>query len=97
MFQDECSFVSLRDVERGVQVLAWFYSKMDLFYPLIEKTKDSFRNPDDVSDDEELDEEDEYESLDEEEEVGSTFDSNGITNFSVFPENNNGMLVCISI
>ena len=35
--QDECSFVSLRDVERAVQVTSWFYSKMDLFLPLIKE------------------------------------------------------------
>ena len=28
--KDECSFVSLRDVERAVQVTAWFYRKMRL-------------------------------------------------------------------
>ncbi|XP_065675221.1 E3 ubiquitin-protein ligase rnf213-alpha-like isoform X3 [Hydra vulgaris] len=29
--KDECSFVSLRDVERALLVTSWFYKKMDLF------------------------------------------------------------------
>ena len=28
-FKDECSFVSLRDVERAMQVMVWFYEHMD--------------------------------------------------------------------
>ena len=30
MIQDECSFVSLRDLERSLLVTAWFYDKMDV-------------------------------------------------------------------
>eukprot|EP00794_Sanderia_malayensis_P006458 gene6457-7190_t len=40
--KNECSFVSLRDVERAVQVMSWFYSKMDTFLPLIIKRKKNF-------------------------------------------------------
>ena len=29
IFQDECSFVSLRDVERAMIVLKWFHSVLD--------------------------------------------------------------------
>ena len=29
--KDECSFVSLRDVERAMRVMLWFYSKLDFF------------------------------------------------------------------
>lgn len=29
-FQNECSFVSLRDVERAMKVIAWFYSNSEL-------------------------------------------------------------------
>jgi len=29
MFQDECSFVSLRDVERVLTVMSWFYNQSD--------------------------------------------------------------------
>uniref|UniRef100_A0A7M5U071 RZ-type domain-containing protein n=1 Tax=Clytia hemisphaerica TaxID=252671 RepID=A0A7M5U071_9CNID len=35
--KDECSFVSLRDVERAVQVTSWFHQKMGLFLPLIKE------------------------------------------------------------
>ena len=39
--QDECSFVSLRDVERAMIVFEYFCEKMDIFGPLInEKLKD---------------------------------------------------------
>ncbi|XP_032900200.1 E3 ubiquitin-protein ligase rnf213-alpha-like isoform X1 [Amblyraja radiata] len=31
--QDECSFVSLRDVERCMKVLAWFYEHRELLFP----------------------------------------------------------------
>ena len=29
ILQDECSFVSLRDVERVLEVMSWFYSEID--------------------------------------------------------------------
>ena len=35
--QDECSFVSLRDVERALKNLEWFYSKIEIFLPLMQK------------------------------------------------------------
>ena len=36
--QNECSFVSLRDVERAMIVLEYFYEKMDkVFAPLIDR------------------------------------------------------------
>jgi len=31
--EDECSFVSLRDVERAMIVFEYFYSKMEVFGP----------------------------------------------------------------
>ena len=31
--KDECSFVSLRDVERAMRVMLWFYSKLEYFRP----------------------------------------------------------------
>ena len=31
--KDECSFVSLRDVERAMTVMLWFYSKLEYFRP----------------------------------------------------------------
>ena len=34
-FKDECSFVSLRDVERAMQVLVWFYKRLDILGKLM--------------------------------------------------------------
>ena len=39
LLQDECSFVSLRDVERAMLVFEYFYDKMDLFSPLMDSVK----------------------------------------------------------
>ena len=53
--QDECSFVSLRDVERVLEVMSWFYNQRDnelLFQQM---------NTDFEEYDSELDEEDEDE------------------------------------
>ena len=33
--QDECSFVSLRDVERAIKVTSWFYKSMDFLESFI--------------------------------------------------------------
>ena len=33
--QDECSFVSLRDVERAMIVFEWFYENNDFFVELL--------------------------------------------------------------
>ena len=35
--QDECSFVSLRDVERAMLVFTYFFEKMDLFRNKMDK------------------------------------------------------------
>ena len=35
VFQDECSFVSLRDVERTLKVMAWFYRHRALLFELM--------------------------------------------------------------
>lgn len=37
LMQDECSFVSLRDVDRTLAVFTFFCEKWDKFHPLIEK------------------------------------------------------------
>lgn len=37
--QDECSFVSLRDVDRTLQVMMWFYSHKKLFELIDEKAE----------------------------------------------------------
>ena len=36
-FKDECSFVSLRDVERAMQVMVWFYNHVDTLGRLMRK------------------------------------------------------------
>ena len=36
-FQDECSFVSLRDVERAMIVFEYLYDMMDTFGPLMDR------------------------------------------------------------
>jgi hypothetical protein len=40
--QDECSFVSLRDVDRALQVMMWFYSHRRLFDKIDEKAQQFF-------------------------------------------------------
>ena len=36
-FQDECSYVSLRDVERAMILFQFFYDKCELFGPEIDR------------------------------------------------------------
>ena len=44
-FQNECSFVSLRDVERALIVFEYFYEKMEsVFAPLIKKRAEEYYN-----------------------------------------------------
>ena len=50
-FQNECSFVSLRDVERAMKVIMWFYSNSELIQRVI-KDNDSSRNEDSDSSEE---------------------------------------------
>ncbi len=35
--QGECSFVSLRDVERVLSVMAWFYRHRDMLFPMMDR------------------------------------------------------------
>ena len=37
LIKDECSFVSLRDVERAMQVMVWFYKHVDTLGGLMKK------------------------------------------------------------
>ena len=37
LIKDECSFVSLRDVERAMQVMVWFYKHVDTLGRLMRK------------------------------------------------------------
>ncbi len=46
--QDECSFVSLRDVDRAMIVFEYFYDKMALFGPLMEEWAEQHETDDDI-------------------------------------------------
>lgn len=46
VFQNECSFVSLRDVERTMNVMIWFYQHREVFRPLLEKIASEGHVPD---------------------------------------------------
>ena len=53
--QNECSFVSLRDVERAMIVFEYFYERMDLFAPLMNnKAIEELKDKHVVESDEEL-------------------------------------------
>ncbi|XP_033105070.1 E3 ubiquitin-protein ligase RNF213-like [Anneissia japonica] len=58
--KNECSFVSLRDVERTLNVMVWFFNKRRLLQPLIEK---ELENAKDIVE-KEMDSEEEYKSED---------------------------------
>ncbi|XP_077980164.1 E3 ubiquitin-protein ligase rnf213-alpha-like [Glandiceps talaboti] len=60
--KNECSFVSLRDVERTMNVLVWFYEHKMIDQLMREKAKTDYDDETDDEDDE--DEEDEYEPMD---------------------------------
>ena len=57
--KDECSFVSLRDVERAMQVMVWFYKHVDTLGRLMKKViiKQRREEGEDVEDDDDEDEE----------------------------------------
>ena len=56
--KDECSFVSLRDVERAMQVMVWFYSHVDTLGRLMKKviTEQRREEGDEVDEDDDVDE-----------------------------------------
>lgn len=61
IIQDECSFVSLRDVERAMNVMVWFYNHREVLNPLMDETvddqdeeSDSDNDVDDSDDDEDI-------------------------------------------
>ena len=56
-FKDECSFVSLRDVERAMQVMVWFYKHADTLGRLMRKVAAEKRREEGVDVDEDDDEE----------------------------------------
>ena len=59
-FKDECSFVSLRDVERAMQVMVWFYNHVDTLGRLMRKVVAEQRREEgeEVDEDDEDDEDD---------------------------------------
>ena len=65
--QNECSFVSLRDVERAMKVIVWFYSNSELIDEVIreegnDKDEDS---SEESSEDQDEDSNDEHERTEE--------------------------------
>ena len=56
-FKDECSFVSLRDVERAMQVMVWFYKHADTLGRLMEKVTAKQRRVEGLDVDEDDDQE----------------------------------------
>ena len=54
--QDECSFVSLRDVERAMNVMVWFYNHRNAVNPLMDDDTDEDSDDDDDDSDVEYDE-----------------------------------------
>ncbi|RMX46188.1 hypothetical protein pdam_00007847 [Pocillopora damicornis] len=57
---DECSFVSLRDVERAMQVMVWFYKHVDTLGRLMKKVTAEQRREEGLD----VDEDDEEEEMD---------------------------------
>lgn len=51
--QDECSFVSLRDVERTLSVFGWFYHQDNIFEKMDQLTNSEILDSDIESDDDE--------------------------------------------
>ncbi|XP_022806308.1 E3 ubiquitin-protein ligase rnf213-alpha-like [Stylophora pistillata] len=60
---DECSFVSLRDVERAMQVMVWFYKHVDTLGRLMRKVTADQRRDEGLDVDEEDEEEEEEEPI----------------------------------
>ena len=57
LIKDECSFVSLRDVERAMQVMVWFYKHVDTLGKLMRKVTAEQRREEGLDVDEDDDEE----------------------------------------
>ena len=57
LIKDECSFVSLRDVERAMQVMVWFYTHVDTLGRLMRKVTAEQRREEGLDVDEDDDEE----------------------------------------
>ena len=59
LIKDECSFVSLRDVERAMQVMVWFYKHVDTLGRLMKKVTAEQRREEGLD----VDEDDEEEEM----------------------------------
>ena len=57
LIKDECSFVSLRDVERAMQVMVWFYKHVDTLGGLMKKVTAEQRREEGLDVDEDAEEE----------------------------------------
>ena len=57
-FKDECSFVSLRDVERAMQVMVWFYNHVNTLGRLMKEVLTEQRREEGFDDDEDDDDDD---------------------------------------
>lgn len=54
--QDECSFVSLRDVKRAMEVMVWFHKRYKQFSPLLKNDRNEEESSEDDSESEEEEE-----------------------------------------
>ena len=52
-FQEECSFVSLRDVKRVLDVMTWFYERRNLLFHFMDELALKEMVPNSANDDEE--------------------------------------------
>ena len=71
VLQDECSFVSLRDVERVLQVMMWFYRHREMLFTRMNKLMNVEPRDSDDDDDEEVESEDSDDELERMQKVSS--------------------------
>ena len=92
VFQNECSFVSLRDVERAMKVITWFYSNSELILGVIKaKVSVTEESSEEESDEDEIgksseNESDEDENSYDEVQVSSTSNFHQIDHFTFMPK-----------
>ena len=85
VFQNECSFVSLRDVERAMKVITWFYSNSELILRVI-KAKVSVTEESSEEESDKENESDEDEDSYDEVQVSSTSNFHQIDHFTFMPK-----------
>ena len=89
-FQNECSFVSLRDVERAMKVITWFYSNSELILRVIKaKVNVTEDSSEEESDEDEIGNSSENESDEDsydEVQVSSTSNFHQIDHFTFMPK-----------